>query len=79
MRENFACNTPAKRAHQQRLAQTGHTLEQHVPTSDQTQQHAVDDLALANDHFGDLASKPLEILPEAVQLVPKLRADVAHA
>src|SRR5262249_1431766 len=42
------------RAHQQRLAQAWHALEQRVSADEQARQHAVDDVGVADDDFVDL-------------------------
>jgi hypothetical protein len=42
-------------AHQARLAQARHTLEQRVPAGDEAGQHAAHHIVLADDGFTDLA------------------------
>jgi hypothetical protein len=46
--------------HRQRLGQAGHALEQDVPVGEQADQHAVDDVALADDDLADLLAQPVD-------------------
>ena len=55
MRLKFRSSASAERAHQQRLAQAGHALEQHVAAGEQAAEDAVDDVLLADDDLTDLA------------------------
>ncbi len=55
-------------AHQQRLAQSGHSFEQDVAPGDQSRQRAVDDLIVADDDLGDLLPEDTEIAPELFEL-----------
>ncbi len=43
----------AERAQQRGLAESRHSFEQHVAAGQQTDQHAVDDVLLANDDLAD--------------------------
>jgi hypothetical protein len=50
-----------ERAHEHRLAEAGHTLEQRVTAAEETHQHALDDLLLADDHGPDLFAQLAQI------------------
>ena len=55
-------------AHQQRLAESGHSFEQDVAPGNQSRQRAVDDIVVADDHLGDLLPEDPEIAPELFEL-----------
>ena len=56
MREYFSCKRARQGAQQRGLAQARHAFEQHVAAGEQADQHAVDDVVLADDDFGDFAA-----------------------
>ena len=66
MRENVERERLGQRAHEHRLAEPGHAFEQRVRPGEHAGEHAVDDLAVADDDLADLfaqrADLPLELL-----------------
>ena len=69
-----------QRADQQRLAQAGHALEQHVAAGDQGRQRLLDDLGEADDHLAHFAPQQFKVVPEPVELLPHFirHAGVCH-
>ena len=58
--------------HQSRLAETGNTLEQYMAVGEQTDDHAVDHLLLADDHLADLAAQLAAAFGEVGQLLSQV-------
>ena len=58
-----------QRAHEQRLAQARHALDQHVAAGEQRAQHLVDDLGLADQRLADLGAHRLRDLGRLRELL----------
>ena len=56
MRPKLPLMVRASALHQQRLAEAGHALEQHVAAGEQRAQHRVDHLGLADERLADLGA-----------------------
>ena len=68
-RLNFRSNAVGDGAHQQRLAEAGDALQEHVAAGDQGGQRALDDVVLADDDLADLVAEPAEVRAEGVELL----------
>jgi len=64
-----------ERAHQHRLAQPRHALEQRVAADEQACQHAVDDLVVTDDRLGDFRLDRAVVATEGFGLLLDLRVD----
>ena len=51
-----------ERAHEERLAQAGHALDEHVPAREDGDQRVEDELVLPEEHLGGLAAEAIEAL-----------------
>src|SRR5690606_19134809 len=56
----------AERPHEERLSESGDSLEKTVSTREESDEHLLDDLLLADDDTADLAANALEALTELV-------------
>jgi hypothetical protein len=62
---------PGQRAHEQRLAEARHALEQGVRPGEHAGEHPVDDVAVAHDDFADFFAQALHLLAEAGDVVAR--------
>jgi hypothetical protein len=70
-----------QRAHEHRLAETGHTFEQGVATGEHARGDAVDDLAVADDRLRDLLAQLADVVAELRDLrahLPRIHRRIRH-
>ncbi len=60
IRENVRSSALGEGRDEQRLAEAGHTLQQHVAAGEEADQHVVDHVVVTDDHLLDLGAQGLE-------------------